>query len=223
MLLGDLLQAKEDFTAVIRLAVVSPYLKASAFYNRGNSFFRNNQPDLAIQDFLAVLDIPDAPNDLLLLTHLCIAEIQWSNGCWPDGFATLDKALHQAQQYSLPIGTTNLIQRLFEAGLGPDNRFSYIQQMASLFGKHHRLSDLGEGLLMHTGNLYQKGAPFPSTDNLEQWADGWEQARKQEPDLSVGFRLFQTAIQVIKLNDQNILLNLVSTEREIVRQALGLS
>lgn len=95
--------------------------------------------------------------------------------------------------------------------------------MGSIYAQHKMLSKTGDRLLRHVGTIFQKGAPYPSADNLDQWADAWERFAAQEPGFAVGIRLFRSAIQVVKTRDQSLLLDLVATEREIVRRALGMS
>jgi hypothetical protein len=83
---------------------------------------------------------------------------------------------------------------------------------------------LGEGLVEHIGGVFRAGEPFPSADNLEQWASAWERAGEDVEEFRLPLRLLRTGIEFVKAGgkDPGILLHLTSAERQIVRQALGL-
>jgi len=84
---------------------------------------------------------------------------------------------------------------------------------------------LGKALVQHAGDVFRAGEPFPSADNLEGWAAAWELAAQSVSEFRLSVRLLRTGIAFIKAGrkDPGVLLNLTSTERAILQQALGLA
>ena len=119
---------------------------------------------------------------------------------------------------------SNLIGVLFTAGLNPELRAAKVTEFLAAYERHQALSVLGEGLIKHVGRVFRSGTPFPSTDNLEQWASAWEQAGATVDEFRLSLRLLRTGIDFVKAGgkDPGVLLNLTATEREILKQALGL-
>ena len=112
---------------------------------------------------------------------------------------------------------------LFALGLSRDDRRSRATELVNLYSKAGALNSLGDSLVAHIGSLFRAGAPWPSADNLEQWADAWEQAASEMPDFRLSMRLLRTGVDFIKAGGERsgVLLSLTSAEREIMRQALG--
>jgi hypothetical protein len=84
---------------------------------------------------------------------------------------------------------------------------------------------LGEAVVQHIGNVFRKGDPFPSSDNLDGWAASWIKATEGIDDAKLFIRLLTTGIKFVKSGgkDTGILLDLRSTERDILEQAFGLA
>jgi hypothetical protein len=120
---------------------------------------------------------------------------------------------------------TNLIAIVFTAGLSPEGRRDKIDLLLASYNQHQALPVLGEAVIQHIGRVFRAGEPFPSADNLEGWALIWEQTAESVPDFRLAVRLLRTGVNFVKAGgkDRGILLDLTSTERAILEQALGLA
>lgn len=113
---------------------------------------------------------------------------------------------------------------LFSAGRNSESRHEKVSALFEAYQSHQFSPVLGEGLIKHLGWIFQQGAPYPSSDNLEQWYSAWEKATSDTAELGLPLRLLRTGIDFVigGGEDQTILLHLTSAERKILRQALGL-
>lgn len=178
-------------------------------------------------DFTALVNLPEAPEGNVVDAYHALAELNFSEGRWSEGFLSLAASLDRgAKAQPAYRGTaTNLIGVVFSAGLPPDGRRDKVADLLRIYGKHQALPVLGEAVVQHIGSVFRAGVPFPSTDNLEGWASTWEQAAESVPDFRLSVRLLRTGIDYVKAggNDPTILLTLTSPERTILEQALGLA
>jgi hypothetical protein len=160
-------------------------------------------------------------------SYLALTTIHFGEGKWNDGFQDLEAGLEAgAKAQPLYYGSaSDLVGVVFSAGLGPESRSSKVKDLLGIYEKHQALSVLGEAVVQHIGGVFRAGTPFPSTDNLEGWALAWEQAAESVPDFRLSVRLLRTAINFVKAGgkDRGVLLDLTSTERAILEQALGLA
>jgi hypothetical protein len=97
--------------------------------------------------------------------------------------------------------------------------------MAGLYQKYVALPQLGDGLVKHLGKVLRAGEPFPSSDNLRQWLAAWEQTAGDLDEFRLPLRLLRVGIDYIIAGgkDSGVLLTLTSAEREILKQAFGIS
>jgi tetratricopeptide (TPR) repeat protein/DNA-binding transcriptional ArsR family regulator len=217
----------DDYTAVVALPGAPVGQVAMALGRRGVAFLRKGQKQQAQSDFEALIRLPGAPAKLVADSYLALTNIHFADGKWNEGFQDLEAGLEageteQPPHYGAP---TELIEVVFSAGLGPENRAGKVRDLLAIYGKHQALSALGEAVVQHIGGVFRAGPPFPSTDNLEGWALAWERAAETVPDFRLSVRLLRTAINFVKAGgkDRGILLDLTSTERAILEQAFGLA
>ncbi len=114
---------------------------------------------------------------------------------------------------------------MFAAGLNPESRQTKVAELFGIYEKHQALAVLGEGVVTHLGSVFRAGGPFPSSDNLDQWASAWEHAAAGVAEFRLPLRLMRTGTEFLIAggHDPGILLRLTSAEREILKQALGVT
>jgi DNA-binding transcriptional ArsR family regulator len=143
-----------------------------------------------------------------------------------EGFSSLGTALDRGSKANPKTfgSCVDLAGVLFAAGLSPTARQVQVAEIIRTYARYQALPSLGEGLIRHIGKLFQKGAPFPSTDNLVQWQRAWEQGAAGEANFQLPLRLLRVGIAFVSTGgaDPTVLLELAAVERSILRQALGL-
>jgi DNA-binding transcriptional ArsR family regulator len=225
--LGDTQREIDDYTTLIALPGAPIEQVAKALLFRGIAFHRRSQQQQAQSDFEGCIRLPGAPARWVVESCLVLTEIHFGEGKWDEGFQDLEAGLEAGAKAQPPHhgAASGLLGVVFSAGLGPESRSSKVKNLLGIYEKHQALSALGEAVVQHIGGVFRAGTPFPSTDNLEGWALAWEQAAQSVPDFRLSVRLLRTAINFVKAGgkDRGVLLDLTSTERAILEQALGLA
>lgn len=193
-----------------------------------SAFLHRKQGDMAaeIADYTRAIDLPGAPPEQVIDAHLALAKCHLIEGRWSEGFASLETglslgALESPPRLEAPVGIVGV---LFAAGLNQEGRRVQAGALYTLYARHAAQALLGEALVKHLGAVFVQGAPLPSSDNLDQWLAAWQQAAGDAPEFQLPMRLLRTGIEFVKSGgkEEGILLDLTSTERSILRQALGL-
>lgn len=215
-----------DYTAVIGLPGAPVEAVAKAYFNRGLTYFENNRNKESQLEFETLILLPDVPVQYVVDAYVALSEIHFSEGRWSCGFQTLEASLGHGEKMHPPYRQTaaDLINVIFSAGLSPQGRRDQVTKLLRLYEKHQALPILGEAIVQHIGGVFQAGEPLPSSDNMENWKSIWEQAAKDISDFRLSIRLLGSLISFLKAGgkDHSVLLDLASTERAIVEQALGL-
>jgi len=224
---GDVQRGIADYTAVIDLPGIPIELVAIALGSRGFTFSQSSQKQKALSDFETLIALTEAPVKVLVNAHLALANLQFSEGLWTEGFAATEASLKCGAKIQ-PVyhaAATDLIGVFFSAGLSPESRRGKVIELLRVYGNHLAIPALGEAVVQHIGRVFQLGEPFPAADNLEGWASVWEHAAASVPDFRLSVRLLRTGIDYVKAGgkDPGILLVLTSSERVILEQALGLA
>jgi tetratricopeptide (TPR) repeat protein len=224
---GNTQQAISDYTAAIDLPGASSDLVAWALVSRGITHCQAGNTQQAISDYTAAIDVPGARSDQVAWAQINLGEVHISEGRLKEGFKCLEMGLESLAKArpTDPISLSDLVGHVFTAGLSPAGRRDKVKELLRICGKHQALAILGEALVQHIGRVYRAGEPFPSTDNLEDWASAWEEAAESVPDFRLAVRLLRTGGNFVKAGgkDRGILLVLTSPERAILHQALGLA
>lgn len=92
-------------------------------------------------------------------------------------------------------------------------------KMIAAFARNAALGALGEALILNLRNAQVEGV---SSELLDSWRDLWLEAGSQYPEMEVPLRIFRVGIEYLKTKDERVMLDLIATERRILRQALGL-
>jgi len=224
---GETQREIDDYTAVIGLSGAPVLFVSQAIYTRGVTYFLEGRKQEAQSDFEAMILLPDVPAERVLQSYLNLAELHFTEGRWSEGFEALNSGLERGGKAQPPyMGTaTDLVGVVFSGGLSPEGRRDKLINLLNIYSKHLALPVLGEAVVKHIGSIFRSGEPFPSADNLEGWASAWELAAESVPDFRLSVRLLRTGIDYVKAGGKNpgILLDLTSTERAILEQALGLA
>ncbi|MBB5035541.1 winged helix-turn-helix transcriptional regulator [Prosthecobacter vanneervenii] len=225
--MGKYQNAIDDFTAVINSDDADKDEIARAKHNRGIAYFSLKNLKKAFIDFDNIVENLDYSVETRADTYLVLATVHLSEGQKKQAFKMLEQglALNSTCSSVCREYVYDLIGVVFSVGLNPTGRKDTISLLLELFDKHQTLPFLGEAVVQHMGRVFQEGAPFPSTDNLEGWAAAWEKAGESVPDFRLSLRLLRTIVNFVKAGgqDRTILLDLAAPERAIVEQALGLS
>jgi DNA-binding transcriptional ArsR family regulator len=189
------------------MCVARAYLESALDRNREVGSLRK---DLLMEDYQQTLQ----------------PQVGVDEGQWQEGFSSLGTALDRGSKADPKTfgSCVDLASVLFSAGLSPTARQVQVAEMIRTYARYQALPSLGEGLIRHIGNLFRKGAPFPSTDNLVQWQRAWEQGAAGDADFQLPLRLLRVGIAFVSKGgaDPTVLLELAAVERSILRQALGL-
>jgi hypothetical protein len=163
----------------------------------------------ARENCMRVISLPDGRPFMAVHAFLRLTEISWSQGRWQEGFISLETALDRRSKADPRTfwPCTDLVGVLFSAGLSSTARQVQVAELFRIYCRYQALPSLGEGLIRHMGKLFQKGAPFPSTD------------------IQLSLRLLRVGIAFVQSGgrDLTVLLEVPSVERSILRQALGLA
>ena len=225
--IGETQHEIEDYSTAIELADATVEYVARALFRRGVTYFQLSHKQQSQSDFETLISLSNVPTKEAVDAHLALSELHFSEGRWIEGFHVLESGLKQSTKSNLVYyGTAiDLVSVVFFAGLNAESRFEKVGQLLGIYDKHKALPVLGEAVVQHIGRLFRAGAPFPSTDNLEGWISAWEQASEKVPDFRLSLRLLRTGVNFVKAGgkDPGILLDLTSTERSILEQALGLT
>ena len=224
---GDTEREIEDYSAVIGLADAPPDQVAKALFCRGFRRFLNNKWRESREDFDALNCLIGTPTKILVDSQIVLTELNWKETKWEEGFASLHSGLQKGSEAG-PVyasSSEDLLQTIFNAGLSPESRLDRIGRMVKCYETYQLLSNLGDGLIRHLGKIFRAGEPFPSADNLRQWLNAWEQTASDLDEFRLPLRLLRVGIDFIISGgkDHGILLTLTSPEREILKQALGIS
>ena len=224
---GDTKREINDYTAVIGLAGASAEQVAKALLNRGFRYGQQGDNERAIKDYTAVISLTGAPTETVVNSHIALTELNWKETKWEEGFASLHSGLQKGSE-AAPVhagSSEDLVQTIFDAGLSLELRRDKIGKMVKCYQTYQLLPNLGDGLIRHLGKVFRVGEPFPSSDNLRQWLAAWEQAAGDLDEFRLPLRLLRVGIDFVISGgkDHGILLTLTSPEREILKQALGVS
>lgn len=223
---GDFTAAIADSSQLIDMQDAPPDLVARALYMRAASSVLSENAAEAHVDFHRLMQQAEAPAKIRIEASVAQAMLHSIEGRWAEGFASLEAGFQLGARQKPPYfgSSTDLVGVVFGAGLGHEARCTKVVELLGIYARHQALPMLGDAVIQHIGGLFRAGRPWPSTDNLEQWALAWEQAAASVPDFRLSVRLLRCGVDFLKSGgeDPGVLLTLTSVERSILNQALGL-
>lgn len=221
---GDLPATIADFTRVIELPGASAEQVAKALLHRGGAQQHQGRHEQALADYTQIIHFPGAAGADIIHAHLALAGIHFGTASWSEGFAALEAGLKLGAEQSPPIvqPPVEVIDIIFSAGLTQEGRNAHARRLYSCYARHSAVAVLGGALVRHLGDVFAEGAPWPASDNLDQWLAAWEHAAGGSAEFKLPLRLLRTGIRFVKSGgkDQGVLLDLTASERTLLRQAL---
>ncbi len=94
-----------------------------------------------------------------------------------------------------------------------------LKQFLTAYSNNGALGVFGDSLICSLGDKYTEHSHPKS---LDEWRDSWLEAASQYPEMELPLRIFRVGIEYLKTKDERVMLDLIATERRILRQALGL-
>ena len=137
---------------------------------------------------------------------------------WEDGFNTLREAFSQHPQ-SDNCRSDIMIQLLQHLAFESQRAQALVNALTVIYSDNHALTHLGEGLIQSLG---QMNVERLSLRALDEWRDIWLEAGSKYPEMELPLRIFRVGIEYLKTKDERVMLDLITTERRILRQAVGL-
>lgn len=185
------------------------------------------EKDKSLYDFKALIDLESVGNTFVLrISYMSSAEIYISQNNWNEAKKSIVNGLSlqiDDDEYD-KFNTAAIIQAIYENTLDISIRNDRVLEIIELFASNEvALSELEVRLIDHLGFLYKQEIK-PLQDNLNSWKTAWDLAMKDKEDMSLTLRLFSVGIEFLKSesNDEQILLDLIDSEREILIQVFGL-
>jgi len=222
---GDSDKSLLDFTRVIESKNLPTELLGRSLNNRGIAYLQRDELDKSLSDFEKVVHNKQFHgSEFHIFAAEKIAEIYLSKGQWIDSTKYISECLRieKFENSSTIYNAAGVITVMFESVSTHDLRVSRVSELVLLFAIKNNA--LAAGLVSHLGQLHTK-EPQPSKDNLNSWLMAWQQATLNIKELDVPMRLFTTGMTFLMSEDKDeeILLDLIGSEREILKQAFSLS
>jgi tetratricopeptide (TPR) repeat protein len=212
-----------DYTQLIILPDASVDQVASALINRGIIYGRENRIKKALSDFIEVISLKNLPPFLKVRAHLHsgIASIQLNE--WSKAKRELKKGL-LIDDYSEGFFTLGVLTAFYDTFVDRSIRQKNIAELLEIFKINKlALSELGSSLIEFLGRLFKRDS-YLLKDNLVSWRDALGNAMQDIEGLGVTQRIFLVGMEfLLSDNDETVLLDLVESEREILRQTFQLN
>ncbi|EGV30340.1 regulatory protein ArsR [Thiorhodococcus drewsii AZ1] len=224
--LGDLDKATDDLSTIIELPNAPAELVAMALLVRGLIYSIRLDTASAERDVEAVLRVEGVAPKSLVQSHLTLAALRVATGRWDQAIATLRDGLRVGISVTPAYrgDSTRIIHAFFDSSLQPTMRRERIRDLFQIYRDADAISQLGDALVRHLGELHANTPDLPSPDNLETWASAWEEAGQDSDAFRLPLRIFRTGIDFLKAagSDPSILLDLNQEERALLEQLFDL-
>ena len=146
------------------------------------------------------------------------SEPMFALGRWEAGFESLAIAFEH-YPHSTSIDCTTIIQLIQSRSESDGQLRSNVDSLVQLCANRNAFEMLGSGLIQ---SLIRIDAERLSELALTNWESIWTNAGSQYPEMELPLRIFRVGIEYLKTKDERVMLDLITTERRILRQALGL-
>ena len=137
---------------------------------------------------------------------------------WKPGFSALRHAF-AAHGANPADDTQSIIHLIHRQSDGLTMLRDHVCELVDTYATHNQLPRLGNGLVR---SLREIEAEMLSEKALYAWRDIWLEEGAGHTELEIPLRIFKVGIEYLSKPDEGVLIDLVSTERSILRQALGL-
>jgi tetratricopeptide (TPR) repeat protein len=137
---------------------------------------------------------------------------------WQSGFESLAEAFRRSPR-DTNHGVENFIDLVMKLSEGYEELQQHVSRLIAIYHEAGVLEYLGSGLLR---SLRRIDVGRIGVETLENWRDAWLKLGGGYPVLEIPLRIFRVGIEYVLQGDEKVLLDLVTTERTILRQSLGL-
>jgi tetratricopeptide (TPR) repeat protein len=212
----DGLQRYDEAIVCLDQALALTPQDAVAWYNKGTSLHYLQRYDEAIACYDQVLALN--PKDAYAWNNKGHA----LNGLqrYDEAIACYDQALALDPKAAKPA--FNRCESLFALHRHSDGLTvlrDHVREIVSIYANHNQLTRLGDGLVR---SLIEIEAEMLSEKVLYAWRDIWLEEGAGHAELEIPLRIFKVGVEYLSKQDERVLIDLVSKERSILRQALGL-
>ena len=114
----------------------------------------------------------------------------------------------------------SMISWILRSTLEPPAWRERVERLVGIYERAQQLTPLGEGLVRSLGRV---DAKMLCPEALDAWRRIWLDVGAGRPSLEIGLRLFDVGMRYLMTGDRRVLLDLLSSERQLVSEALGLS
>jgi tetratricopeptide (TPR) repeat protein len=141
---------------------------------------------------------------------------------WDEGFTALQDCLRRFPPAASGNagGTRALIGIVLSSALAQDAWRGRITRLVQVYAEGAALPYLGVGLIH---SLALPAARMLSVEALTAWRDVWFEAGAGHDALRISLRIFDVGIRYLQTQDSRVLLDLLSEERQILAEALGIN
>ncbi len=115
---------------------------------------------------------------------------------------------------------TSMIGSILRSSLDAHKWKERVERLIVIFDKLDKLNYFGENMV---NSLMDIDAKMLSREALDAWRKIWLEAGANRPDLQFGLKLFDVGMKYLMTGDRRVLFDLLSTERSIVCEALGIT
>jgi hypothetical protein len=140
---------------------------------------------------------------------------------WERGFAALQQSLKEfpPSHKDYAGDTRALVKIMMTVSLEQATWQQRTSRLVAIYAEAQALTYLGEGLVRSLATL---SANMLSAEALAAWRDVWHEAGAGHAQLIIPLRIFDAGIRYLQTKDRRALLDLLTEERKILAEALGI-
>jgi len=214
-------EALSDLTRVINMTNPPPRLVIEALYNRGGVYGQEKNFEEALDDFSKITNSLKAPLDVTIKAFTASATVYMLQNKWKKADSLLEKGLSIENGKPENYYFLSIVDFYYKSILDTSLRQERVSSLLLLCSNNKQaLSALGADLIKHLAVLAKSDS---LKDNLTSWRDAWTNAMQDYEELEVASRIFSVGIDFLLADkDEPVLLDLVESEREILRQTFNI-
>ena len=212
-LLNEVRRYDEAINCLDKAIEIDPQF-AFAWNNKGHALSRLGRHADAGECYEWVLKLES--DDPAWAFYRC--ESRFSLRQWEAGFSLLRDAFERNPQDSTH-DVKSFIDLILRSGEGREGLRRHLAALIAVYAEAGVLTFLGHGLVR---SLRRIDVGRLGVETLEDWRIAWPELGGVHAELEIPLRLFRVGIEYLIARDEKVLLDLVTIERTILRQALGL-
>ncbi|MEI8380027.1 MAG: tetratricopeptide repeat protein [Planctomycetota bacterium] len=210
---NDLADYKAAIECYDKALEIEPH-DATAWSNKGCALHGLGCHDLAIESLEMSLKIDPSFGYAAFNKAECL----FATARWVEGFQELRETF-RAHPVDAKADHESIVHAIHTTSSGRDELLQKVKTLIEIYAEAKHLTRLGDGLVR---SLKKINAEMLSEKALCLWRDIWLELGAPHADLELPLRIFRVGIQYLIQRDDRVLLDLNTTERRILQQALGL-